>query len=94
MSIMQQRQYLCIASAERTVKVNFINREKVIKAKDNKSIVTWMRKHDSQKLETNEEFMLAYSRRKDLYDNKQLRPDNENVFVEDLLKQGYIEILD
>lgn len=76
------------------MKVHFIRREKIVKTKDNKALVVWMRKHDSQRLETNEEFMLAYSRRKDLYDKKHLRYANEDTFVEDLIKHGYIEILD
>ena len=75
------------------MKVNLIKRSKVVRAKDNVAFVTWMRKHDSEKLETNEDFMYAYSKRKELYDKKQLRYSNTDVFVEDLLKHGYIEIL-
>ncbi len=75
------------------MKVNLIKRSKVVKAKDNAALVTWLRKHDSEKLETNADFMNAYSKRKELYDNISLRCSDEDVFVEDLLKNGYIKII-
>lgn len=75
------------------MKIRLINRGKTISVKNNEALVTWLRKNDSQKFQNNQDFMLAYARRKELYDNKRLRHENSDYFVEDLINNGYVEIL-
>lgn len=61
-------------------------------ASDDIDFVSWMRKQDLQKWTSNIDFMKAYAYRKSTFENIILRPDNENVFVEDLIKNNMLTV--
>lgn len=74
------------------MKYTLIRRKKCTNAPTNKEFVKWMRKSDLQYFDTNEEFMKAYSIRKKTFEGILLRFDNENNFVEDLVKNNRLKI--
>lgn len=74
------------------MRYTLINRRKSVDANNNSEFVKWMRKHDLQQFATNEEFMQAYSQRKATFEKIMLRPENEDVFVEDLEKNHLLNI--
>jgi hypothetical protein len=78
------------------MRVKFLNRKIVlIKIKNKEDIVKWMMKNDYlQNVEGVSDFMYEYSQRKKLYENQQIRDDSVDHFIEDLSKNGIIEIIE
>lgn len=74
------------------MKVQFLNREKTIKAASNADIVSWMRSNDLEHYRSNEDFIKAYSERKKLFENIQIATENEDAFVQSLEKNKIIKI--
>lgn len=75
------------------MKIKIKSRGKIISVKNNTALINWLRTHDSEQLETNEDYMQAYAKRKELFNGHYIRTDNTDIFVEDLVKLGYIELL-
>lgn len=75
------------------MKVKFLNRDKTITANSSDDIVSWMRSNDLERYRSNEDFMKAYSERKQLFENIQVATDSTDSFVNDLEKFKVIEIL-
>lgn len=73
-------QYIFIA-----MKYTLVNRKQSTYAKSNAEFVKWMRRQDLQYFEDNAEFMQAYAVRKATFEDLNLRFENEDVFVEDLI---------
>lgn len=75
------------------MRVNIKSRSRTVSVRNNTALVTWLRKHDSEQLATNEEYMQAYAKRKELFNKDHIRFVNEDVFVEDLVRLGYIALI-
>lgn len=75
------------------MKYTLINRKKSTFAKNNEAFVKWMRRTDVQHFSSNKHFMEAYAHRKSSFEKIILRTDSEDVFVEDLLKNKLLSII-
>lgn len=74
------------------MKYTLINRKKFTFAKTNSLFVKWMRQHDMIHWSSNKEFMENYCYRKATFEKIDLRPDDEEVFVEDLKKNKLLSV--
>ncbi len=77
-----------------TIKVKFLNRNTILmNIKSNLDIVNWMTKNDYDitVVEPVNKFMKAYSERKHLFDKINIRYDNADNFVSDLVAHKIIE---
>ncbi len=74
------------------MKFTLVSRNKSISAESSSEFVRWMRKSDVQNFRENADFMEAYSIRKSTFENIELRFDNEDNFVEDLVKNQLLTI--
>ncbi|GEM_PF-439505 len=69
-----------------------LRRMRKVKRKNNFDFVTYMRTHDIQLWDTNEEFMQAYAHRKSTFEAIHLRFGTENDFVEDLVRENLLTV--
>ena len=74
------------------MKYTLIRRNKSTNVNNNTEFVNWMRKTDMQNFNENSEFMEAYAHRKSTFEQIELRYNNEDVFVEDLMKNNMLKI--
>lgn len=74
------------------MKYTLLKRKKSTFAKNNTEFVTWMRKNDLQHFNDNSEFMQNYSHRKLTFEKIELRYNDEDNFVEDLVANELLSI--
>ncbi|MCG2792564.1 MAG: hypothetical protein L6262_03320 [Weeksellaceae bacterium] len=76
------------------MKYTLVKRNKSFRADSPSQFIGWMRKMDLQSWKDNQEFMEGYAYRKMTFENIRLRYDNENNFVEDLIKNNLLKVED
>lgn len=74
------------------MKYTLVKRNKSLRTTSNSEFVSWMRKHDLQKWDDNQDFMQGYAYRKSTFEKLEIRSDNVNNFVEDLQKNNLLKI--
>lgn len=73
------------------MKYTLLHRGKSVWKSTPTKFITWMRKSDRQRFETNKEFMEGYAHRKKTFESISLRPHSETTFIEDLESYGLLK---
>ncbi len=69
------------------------NRHKVVKVQNHEQLVSWMRTHDYQYWNNNNDFMKEYALRKQIFEEIKLRTDNETVFIKDMIENNILSVI-
>lgn len=83
----KKQQYLC------QMKAKFADKNEVIEADSNISLVTKMRELSFTSDKTNREYMMGYAQRAVLSKNEDIRATNEDDFITDLIKHRHMELV-
>lgn len=74
------------------MRYTLVSRRKSVKVKSNSDFITWMRKNDSQPWKCNLLFMEGYSYRKVTFEQISIDYQNEDEFVQSLVKNNLLKI--
>ena len=73
------------------MKYTLIKRNQSLRSDSHFQFIRWMRKMDLQYWKDNQDFMDGYAYRKMTFENIEIRHDNEDNFVADLIKYKILE---
>lgn len=68
------------------------NRNKIVRARNHKELITKLRKSDSEQWPDNEAYMKAYVDRRKLYDQLEIDFTDEIDFVRELIRHKLVKI--